>query len=578
MVSTAGGRSYLWPFALVTMLFFLWGFAHSFLDVLNKHFQDVLHVSKTQSAYVQAVVYGGYFLMALPAGRIISRFGYRAGVLTGLLLYGTGALLFVPGGELMSFPFFLFSLFVIGCGLTCLETAANPYVTVLGRRDAAERRINFAQSFNGLGWILGPLVGTYFLFGGDGQPDIVRPYAVAGIVVLAVAVVFFRVRLPEVEAAGETGVGTSSSDRASLWSYRHFCFGLFALFLYVAAQTGINSFFINYVTEQAHISTLTAGYLLSFGGMGLFLVGRMGGSYLMSRVRPAVLLAVCACVAAVSMSVLLTGAGTVGIAAFLVCYLCESIMFPTIFAMSIRGVGRHTKRASSFLVMSIVGGAIAPVLMGLIADHVAMRTAFVVPMICFVVIAAFAFWMQRREAVCLPADSASGEDHIGKEPKNSATVNREDSMKPESASVLSRAAQDGLRNGRPRFTPDDIREMAADEVFVFGSNLEGQHGGGAAALAYRKFGATWGVGVGLQGRSYGIPTMHGGVEAIRPYVDEFVQFAARHPELHFYVTRIGCGIAGFRDAEIAPLFAAAVGLSNVSLPLSFARVLGEGSE
>ena len=154
----ADGRNLLVPFLLITTLFFLWGFAHSILDVLNKHFQDALGINKTKSALVQAVVYSGYFLMALPAGEIIRRFGYRVGVLTGLLLYGCGALLFIPGGEIKSFEFFLFSLFVIGCGLTCLETAANPYVTVLGEKNSAERRINLAQSFNGLGWICGPLV------------------------------------------------------------------------------------------------------------------------------------------------------------------------------------------------------------------------------------------------------------------------------------------------------------------------------------------------------------------------------------------------------------------------------------
>ena len=162
MVRLTDGTSLLVPFILITSLFFLWGFAHSILDVLNKHFQDALGITKTKSALVQAVVYGGYFLMALPAGAIIRRWGYRTGVLTGLLLYGTGALLFIPGGSLQSFEFFLFSLFVIGCGLTCLETAANPYVTVLGEPAAAERRINLAQAFNGLGWICGPLVGDFF--------------------------------------------------------------------------------------------------------------------------------------------------------------------------------------------------------------------------------------------------------------------------------------------------------------------------------------------------------------------------------------------------------------------------------
>lgn len=164
LFKTADGHNYLWPFILVTTLFFLWGFAHSILDVLNKHFQETLHIDKTQSALVQAVVYGGYFLMALPAGWIIRRFGYRTGVIAGLMLYGVGALLFIPGGSIQSFPFFLLSLFIIGCGLTCLETAANPYVTVLGDSEGAEQRINLSQSFNGLGWIVGPLVGGYFAF------------------------------------------------------------------------------------------------------------------------------------------------------------------------------------------------------------------------------------------------------------------------------------------------------------------------------------------------------------------------------------------------------------------------------
>lgn len=160
IVGMRDGGSYLIPFILVTSLFFLWGFAHSILDVLNKHFQDVLVISKGRSGLVQAVVYGGYFLMALPAGKIMERFGYRVGVVVGLLLYGIGALMFIPGGRLMSFEFFLLSLFVIGCGLTCLETAANPYVTVLGEKESAARRLNLAQSFNGFGWICGPLVGS----------------------------------------------------------------------------------------------------------------------------------------------------------------------------------------------------------------------------------------------------------------------------------------------------------------------------------------------------------------------------------------------------------------------------------
>lgn len=394
---TADGKNYLWPFVLVTSLFFLWGLAHSILDVLNKHFQETMDgVGKTESALVQAVMYGGYFVMALPAGQIIKRYGYKAGVITGLLLYGIGALLFIPGGQLLSFPFFLFSLFVIGCGLTCLETSANPYVTVLGNAEGAARRINLSQSFNGLGWIVGPLIGGHFAFAvGADKGSIAIPYAIIGVVVLCVALVFAQVKLPEVQA---DGVAQTESAHAtdSLWQHRNFVYGLIALFLYVAAQTGINSFFINYVTEHASVSNVNASLLLGFGGMGLFMAGRMGGSWLMLRVRAERVLLYCAVGATLAMAVLLSGAGVAGVAAFMLCYLCESIMFPTIFALALKGVGQHTKRASSFLIMSIVGGAIAPVLMGLIADHASMAMAFIVPLCCFVVIAAYAARFARK--------------------------------------------------------------------------------------------------------------------------------------------------------------------------------------
>ena len=398
LVHLADGTSLLVPFILITSLFFLWGFAHSILDVLNKHFQDALGITKAKSALVQAVVYGGYFLMALPAGAIIRRWGYRTGVLTGLLLYGTGALLFIPGGSLQSFGFFLFSLFVIGCGLTCLETAANPYVTVLGEPAAAERRINLAQSFNGLGWICGPLVGGFFLFAEDSESNISLPYALIGVVVLLVALVFSRIRLPEINPQATSGPAkevTPQSPRIELWKQRSFTFGLVTLFLYVAAQTGINSFFINYATEQAGISAHEASIWLSFGGMGLFMLGRMGGSWLMGYLQPEKLLALCASGATLAMLAVIFLSGEMGLSGFFLCFLCESIMFPTIFALAIRGLDEQTKRASSFLIMSIVGGAVAPVLMGYIADTTTMALGFIVPLVCFVEIGCFAMGYKR---------------------------------------------------------------------------------------------------------------------------------------------------------------------------------------
>ena len=410
LIKTKDGKSFLLPFVLITSLFFLWGFAHSILDVLNKHFQDSLSVSKTGSAMVQAVVYGGYFLMAIPAGKIISRYGYKAGVITGLLLYGIGALMFIPGAHILTFGFFLLCLFIIGCGLTCLETAANPYVTVLGDLESAAQRINLSQSLNGLGWIVGPLVGGLILFddsSSDNSASIAIPYAAIGIIVLMIAFVFSRIKLPEI---AEESTGNSSSaeitnakqthkSASSLWQYKHFVFGLVALFLYVAAQTGVNSFFINYATETAGITATTASLLLGFVCMGLFMLGRMGGSWAMSKVKSELLLGICGIGATLSMALILFASGTVGLFALFLCYLCESIMFPTIFALAIQGIGRYTKQGSSYLIMSIVGGGIAPIFMGYIADTTGnMQPAFAIPMLCYIVIAIFAFWLKKQRA------------------------------------------------------------------------------------------------------------------------------------------------------------------------------------
>ena len=381
------GHNYLVPFVLITSLFFLWGFAHGILEVLNPHVQETFQVTKATAALVQAAVYGGYFLMALPAGWIIRRYGYRRGVVSGLLLYALGALLFIPGAYINSFYFFVFSLFVIGCGLTCLETSANPYATVLGDPRKAESRINLSQSFNGLGWIFGPLVGGQLLFSGA---SIALPYTIVGIVVLMVAMVFVRVPLPEIADAAEENVAESSpSASTKMWNLS-FVLGVVALFLYVAAQTGVNSFFINYMTEAADISKKTAANWLAFGGMGLFVIGRLSGSWMMSRVSPRRLLGVYALLASLATCFIVWGTGRMTMGAFFVVYLTESIMFPTIFSLALGQSGGHTKQASSILIMTIVGGAIAPVLMGHIADTTgSMALAFLIPLCCYLYIAAY---------------------------------------------------------------------------------------------------------------------------------------------------------------------------------------------
>ena len=388
---------YLLPFVLIASLFFFWGFAHSILDILNKHYQDALVISKTRSALVQAMVYGGYFIMAIPAGIIIRKWGYKAGVLTGLVLYGIGALLFIPGEMIMSFNFFLVCLFVIGCGLTCLETASNPYIAVLGDEETSASRLNLAQSLNGLGWIVGPLVGGLLVFrGADGNSgSVALPYTIIGIAVLFIAIVIGRVKLPEIKEEKQIAEVASG---VSLWHSRTFVFGLTAIFFYVAAQTGINSFFINYVTESIpSVSARDAALMLSFGGMGFFFVGRLLGSWGMNYVKAGILLLICALGASVCMLVVILGAGMLAVVALVLTYLCESIMFPTIFALALRGLDAgSTKRGSSYLIMGIVGGAIAPVLMGALGET-DMAVGFIVPLVCFVVIAAFALHVSKAK-------------------------------------------------------------------------------------------------------------------------------------------------------------------------------------
>ena len=381
-------REYRVPFILVTSLFFLWGFAHAILDVLNKHFQDVLVISRTHSAWVQVMFYLGYFVMAIPAGLFINKYGYRRGVVLGLLLYGLGSLLFIPGEYWMSFNFFLFSLFVIACGLVFLETAANPYMTELGDKETAASRLNLAQSFNGLGCICGPLIGGLLLFSEEGEVAISLPYTLMGIVVLAVAMVFSKIRLPEIVHEEE---GDREGKTKSLWSHKLFIFGIAALFCYEIAEISINSFFINYVVDDGWMNARDASIVLSFGGLGLFMCGRFAGSWIMQRIRAEKVLLFCAVCTVITSLLIVLNVGIVSLVALFLGYAFEAIMFPTIFALSLRGLGKHTKRASSYLMMSPVGGAVGPLMMGYVADLTTMSLSFIVPLLSFIVVMLYAW-------------------------------------------------------------------------------------------------------------------------------------------------------------------------------------------
>lgn len=391
--TTLVDKQYLIPFVLLTSLFFLWGFAHAILDVMNKHFQELLSITKTHSAFIQATMYMGYFVMAIPAGLFITKHGYRRGVVLGLLLYGIGALLFIPGQHWISFNFFLFSLFVIGCGLTFLETAANPYVTELGPRETAASRLNFAQSFNGLGCICAPLLTGLLLFSDDdsiGNGNIALPYAVMGVIVLLVAVVFSKVRLPEISHEVEKD---EAGHQVGLWSHRLFVFGLVALFAYEVSEISINSFFINYVVDQHWMNARSASLALSFGGLSFFMVGRFLGSWIMRRIPAEKMLLGCALGTIVTTFIVVLNLGWISLSALVCGYAFEAIMFPTIFALALKGLGNHTKRASSFLMMSPVGGVVGPLLMGYVADCTTIAWAFLVPLAGYVVVGAYAWKM-----------------------------------------------------------------------------------------------------------------------------------------------------------------------------------------
>ncbi len=387
-------RENLFPFILITALFFLWGIAHGLLDVLNKHFQEILQISKARSGLIQFALYMAYFLMALPAGYFMKKYGYRKGIILGLLLFSGGAFLIAGTTSLESFWVFLACLFILGCGLATLETAANPYTTRLGPAETAERRINFSQSFNGLAWTVGPLIGLYIYGTTEGEKlaSLMLPYSVIGLVVFVVALLFMRTPLPEIREEESSGAADAPTQDIPLTSRRHFVLGVVAQFAYVAAQTGVFSYLINFITDEnqhPHFDKAYGPYFLSLG-FALFMAGRMSGSYVMSSVKPRRLLAIYALGCCVLLFIVSAGFGWLSVIGIYLVFFFMSIMFPTIFALGIKDLGPKTKKASSFLVMSIVGGALFPPLMGWIADQSSMSLGFLAPIPLFAYIAYYA--------------------------------------------------------------------------------------------------------------------------------------------------------------------------------------------
>ena len=391
------GTNYLRIFILVSSLFLLWGFCSGLLDNLNKHFQNSLSLTKFQSGFVQNAFYMGYFLMALPAGWIARRFGYKGGILTGLALASAGAFWFIPAVRIDTYWAFLTGLFVIASGLACLETVANPYSTVLGPPQSAATRINLAQMCNGLGWISGMFIGAHVILSATarvntGNSDLYIPYMIISVAALILIIAFWISPIPNLGAWEETNVA-STGDATPLFRRGHFTMGVAAQFLYVAAQTGIFSFFINYsVANVMSLSDRSAGNLQTIA-FALFALGRLLGSVVVGTIRPQLALIVYALINVAMMLIAWTVGGVIGVAAVMGSFFFMSIMFPTIFALSIDGIGQQTKLGSSVLVMSIVGGAVMTPIIGLVADRFGMRIGFLIPLLCFIFVAAYgALW------------------------------------------------------------------------------------------------------------------------------------------------------------------------------------------
>ena len=396
-------RRYFFPLVLITSLFFLWAFGVNLNDVLIPHLKKAFRLTDFQSSFIQVAFFGGYFLAALPAGRIMERIGYKRGILSGLVLCATGALLIIPAATTRVYGFFLFALFVMACGQSFLEVAANPYVTLLGPAESSERRLNLAQSFNAVGAVITPIVGAAFILTLTeyssaqlsamspeqfqayqvAEADTVKvPYLVISGLFLTVAALIYFSKLPEITQQAKNAESTARELRGLL-KYGHLLKGVAAQFFYVGAQVGVASFVIRFAQ---HISTgtpekLAANYLkLHLLG---FMIGRFAGSAIMRRILAPRLLSLFAAGALFCGVIAVTTSGVTPMWAIVIIGFFHSIMFPTIFALSLKNLGPYTKLGSSLLVMAIIGGAFFPAIMGRISDLSSIQRAFLVPIICY---------------------------------------------------------------------------------------------------------------------------------------------------------------------------------------------------
>jgi MFS transporter, FHS family, L-fucose permease len=397
-------------FILVTALFLFWGIPNNLNDILIKQFMKAFELSRLQAGLIQSAFYLGYFLLALPAAMIMRKFSYKTGLLIGMFLYSAGTFLFWPAAYSGQYIFFLVALFVIASGLSFLETGANPFIAGLGNPESSERRLNFSQAFNPFGAILGVLIGTVFIFSGIEHDQakveamkkageysaylesetmrVVRPYMALGVVIFLWAILIMRTKFPKITA--EESKGENKGNSRELLKQRHFLTGVVAQFCYVGAQVGTWSYFIQYSQDYTGIAEKTAGYFLT-GTLVAFLVGRFSATVIMKYIKPGKLMGIYAIMNILLISVAVTFPGWIGVWSIFLSSFFMSLMFPTIFALGIKGLGANTKIAGSIIVMAIIGGGVFTPLMGLIAAK-SMAHAMLIPLGCYCVITLYAFW------------------------------------------------------------------------------------------------------------------------------------------------------------------------------------------
>lgn len=415
-ISSAESKKWIFPFILVTSLFFFWGFVHNLDPILIPHLRKAFNLTDLESSLVDSSVFIAYFVMALPAGYIMRKYGYKSGIMIGLILFGIGSLLFVPAANSLQYIYFLGALFVIACGLTFLETAANPYVTILGPAESATKRLNFSQSFNGLAAFIAPaFVGPMILsdknytqtqieamtpairqaFLESEAASVKMPYLILGLIILAVAVIFYFTNMPDVK--DEDVEGADGASFAGALKSMRLRWGILAQFFYVGAQVCVGSFFIKMATSSAGIDEDSAAKYLGFFGLA-FMLGRFFGTFLMQYINPRKLLIIYTFINIALTIIAITGTGMMVVYCLIAIAFFMSIMFPTIFSMGIDGLGHNTKIGSSLIVMSIVGGAFLPPILGIISDQTSsIQYGYVVPLVCFLVILLFAFNVHKTD-------------------------------------------------------------------------------------------------------------------------------------------------------------------------------------